>query len=79
VGRLKAEYGVSIRLEPLPFRAARWVTGPTDGIRRISGGYGRKRVVDADGLPMILFETDWVLSRTVEEEKGLRFYDVQPR
>ena len=79
VGRLKAEYGVSIRLEPLPFRAARWVTGPEEGIRRISGGYGRKRVVDADGLPMILFETDWVLSRTVEEEKGLRFFDVQPR
>jgi len=35
-------------------------------------------VVDADGLPMILFETEWVLSRTAAEEKGLEFHDVQP-
>jgi len=76
--RLKAEYGVSIRLEPLPFRAARWVTGPEKEIRRISGGYGRKQAVDGDGLPMILFETEWVLSRTVTEEKELQFHDVQP-
>jgi peptide chain release factor 3 len=76
--RLKAEYGVSIRLETLPFHAARWVTGPEKEIRRISGGYGRKQVVDADGLPMILFETEWVLSRTAGEEKELKFHDVQP-
>jgi peptide chain release factor 3 len=76
--RLKAEYGVSIRLEPLPFRAARWVTGPEKEIRRISGGYGRKQAVDGDGLPMILFENEWVLSRTVAEEKELQFHDVQP-
>jgi hypothetical protein len=35
-------------------------------------------VVDADGLPMILFETEWVLSRTAGEEKELKFHDVQP-
>jgi len=78
VARLKGEYEVSIRLEPLPFHAARWVIGPEEDIRRISGGYGRKRVVDADGLPMILFDTEWVLSRVVAEEKGLQFHDVQP-
>ena len=37
VARLKAEYGVSIRLETLPFHAARWVIGPEEDIRRISG------------------------------------------
>ena len=78
VARLKAEYEVSIRLDPLPFHGARWVMGPEKDIRRVSGGYGRKRVVDADGLPMILFETEWVLSRTAGEEKDLEFHDVQP-
>ena len=78
VARLKAEYEVSIRLEPLPFHGARWVIGPEKDIRRVSGGYGRKGVVDADGLPMILFETEWVLSRTAGEEKDLEFHDVQP-
>jgi peptide subunit release factor RF-3 len=75
---LKAEYGVSVRLEPLPFHAARWVMGPEEDIRRVSGGYGRKQVVDADGLPMILFDTEWVLNRTAGEEKRLQFHDVQP-
>jgi peptide chain release factor 3 len=79
VDRLKKEYGVSVRLETLPFHAARWVTGPEDAIQRVSGGYGRKRVVDADDLPMILFDTEWVLSRTVEEEDDLHFHEVQPR
>jgi len=27
---------------------------------------------------MILFETEWVLSRTAGEEKELEFHDVQP-
>jgi peptide chain release factor 3 len=78
VARLKAEYEVAIRLDPLPFHGARWVTGPAEDIKRVSGGYGRKQVVDADGLPMILFETEWVLTRTAGEEKDLEFHDVQP-
>ena len=78
MARLKAEYGVSVRLETLPFHAARWVVGPAEDIRRASGGYGRKQVVDADGLPMILFDTEWVLTRTEGEEKRLEFHDVQP-
>jgi peptide subunit release factor RF-3 len=67
-----------VRLKPLSFHAARWVTGPEEEIRKISGGYGRKQVADAEGYPMILFETEWVLARTVEEEERLRFHDVQP-
>ncbi len=78
VERLEREYGVSVRIETLPFSAARWVTGPEEEIERVSGGYGRKRVVDADGLPMVLFDTEWVLRRTEGEEKSLRFHDVQP-
>ena len=33
MARLKAEYGVSVRLETLPFHAARWVIGPEEDIR----------------------------------------------
>ncbi len=78
VDRLKREYGVSVRLEALSYHCARWVTGPEEDIRRIASAYGRKRVADADGLPMILFDNEWVLGRTLEEEKQLRFHDVQP-
>jgi peptide chain release factor 3 len=79
VDRLDREYGVTATLEALSFRAARWVTGPEAEIRRVAQGFGRKRVEDAEGMPMILFESDWLLERTVREEKALAFHDVQPR
>ncbi len=80
VDRLQREYNVKARLEPLTYHCARWVTGPEEEVRRLGQGYGRKLVADADDLPMILFESEWVLKRTVEEEeKGeVRFHDVQP-
>ena len=78
--RLRREYNVSASLKPLSFQAARWVTGPEKEIRRVGTGYGKRQVADADGLPMILFDTQWVLARTVDEEKKkLTFHDVQPR
>jgi peptide chain release factor 3 len=78
VERLKREYGVTVRLEALSFHCARWVTGSEQEIRRAADAYGRKEVRDADGLPMILFDNEWVLHRAMENEKGLQFHDVQP-
>ena len=78
VDRLEREYEVRIGLETLPHHCARWVTGEERDIDRVAESYGRKRVADADGLPMMLFDTEWVLERTAAEEKRLRFHDVQP-
>jgi peptide chain release factor 3 len=77
VDRLKREYGVQIGLEPLSFQSARWVTGEEREIRRVADSYGRMLVEDAEGLPMILFDSEWVLKRTAEE-KRIRLHDVQP-
>jgi peptide chain release factor 3 len=76
--RLKREYNVTAGLKPLTFQAARWITGPEKEIRRVGSGYGKREVSDADGLPMILFDTQWVLTRAVDEETKLDFHDVQP-
>jgi hypothetical protein len=54
------------------------VTGEEHEIRRIAEGYGRMRVEDAEGLPMLLFDNEWVLERTAAEEKRVRLHDVQP-
>jgi len=78
VDRLEREYGVKATLEGLPFHCARWVTGPEGDVRKVAIGYGRKQVEDADGYPMVLFDSEWVLERTVADEKRLRFHDVQP-
>jgi peptide chain release factor 3 len=76
--RLDREYGVQARLTPLNYACARWVTGPEDDIARISREYGRRRVEDADGLPMVLFDSTWVLEKTMREEKDLVFHEIQP-
>jgi peptide chain release factor 3 len=77
--RLRREYGVQARLETLPFHCARWVVGPAAAIDKIASAYGRRRVEDADGTPLILFDNEWTLQRSVEQEKSLSFHDVQPR
>lgn len=77
--RLEREYGVKARLESLPFHCARWVTGPAPSIQKVATAYGRREVEDADGAQLILFDNEWTLQRSVEQEKDLTFYDVQPR
>lgn len=76
--RLEREYGVVARLERLPFHCARWVTGPEATIEKVASAYGRRLVEDADGAPLILFDNEWTLQRSREQEKDLTFYDVQP-
>lgn len=77
--RLEREYGVTARLERLPFHCARWVTGPDRAIDKLANAYGRRRVEDADGEALILFDNEWTLQRSIEQEKDLTFHDVQPR
>ena len=76
--RLKREYGVEISLDPLPFRCARWITGPEDAVRRVSDGYGARQVRDADGHGMLLFESEWALERSAAKEPAVAFRDAQP-
>jgi peptide chain release factor 3 len=80
--RLKSEYGVSVSLEHLPFRIARWVEpkpgeqGLRDSFR--SAGRGA-RLVDVEGRDILLFDNEWALRRTEEDHPGLQFLAaVQP-
>ena len=67
--RLEHEYGVEAKLERLPYTAARWVTGPDKEIARVAAGYDRTLVEDSKGRPLILFQSEWSLQRTMENEK----------
>ncbi len=79
VDRLEREYGVSIRLETLPFHCARWVTGDESQMKRLGSMHGRRLVADVDGLPMILFDNKWALQRSESQAEDIRFHDVQPK
>ena len=77
--RLEHEYGVKATLDRLPYTRARWVVGPRPDIERVAGGYDRALVIDARDRPLVLFQTEWSLQRTVEKEQGvLEFHSVAP-
>jgi peptide chain release factor 3 len=76
--RLDNEYGVPCKLEPLPFKLARWVRGSDDAIERVVEGRSRLRLYDAKGSSILLFEDEWSLRHTLEKGEGLEFLDVAP-
>ena len=78
VDRLRREYSAEISLQRLAYTAARWVHGPEREVDKLAGGLGMKLVHDAEGFPMVLFESEWALRGAIKREKELRFEDVQP-
>ncbi len=72
--RLEHEYGVTATLEPMPYRDARWVTGPEAEIRRVAGGYDCTLVRDRAERPLLLFRSEWVRATTEQRETKLQFF-----
>ncbi len=77
VQRLASEYRVEATLETLPFRDARWVSGPEAEIHRVAGGDDCALVRDRRGRRLFLFRNGWVRERTAERAKQLNFRRVQ--
>jgi len=75
--RLQAEYGIRCRLEPLAHVAARWPVPltpdappprlPTSGVMPVRDRHDR---------PVLLFQSDWHLRYTAEENPGVRFSEM---
>jgi peptide chain release factor 3 len=77
--RLKAEYGVAASLRPLPFKYARWVTGPAFDPNRFERPGRMTSVLDVEDRPLILFDSDWALRDAIAENPNLTFTAaVQP-
>lgn len=77
--RLQAEYGVEVRLEPLDYQHARWVS-PAEGealdletLRRNCSGLV---VVDVRGRPVVLFEQEWSVRLASDRLKGVVFAET---
>jgi peptide chain release factor 3 len=71
--RLESEYTVETAMDPLPYTAARWVSGDDAEITTIGNGRGRMRAEDRDGRPVILFTTEWDLRYAEENAKDVTF------
>jgi peptide chain release factor 3 len=64
--RLRAEYGVDVQLDRLPYRHARWVEGEGVDPEEIEYQLSTSCLVDASGRSLILFADDWALSRAAQ-------------
>ncbi len=76
--RLEHEYGIVARLEPMPFRDARWVTGPESELRRVARGHDCSLVRDRSGRHLLLFRNEWVRQSVEGREKDLKFDRMAP-
>ncbi len=80
--RMASEYDVNVRIEPSPYRFARWVSR-ADGAPVDLQELGRAQIglaaVDVRGRPVILFEGDWALRSAVRFHPELVFDETAVR
>ena len=72
--RLKSEYGVEVRRQPLPFTQIRWVLNDTDelDIAKLRFSSDTLRVENMRGERLMLFTTDYALRWAEEKNPDLK-------
>lgn len=53
--RLRAEYGVEVRIDRLPYTQSRWIVNKLDFF---NGREDSKLLVDRDQFPLVLFKSE---------------------
>ena len=77
--RLQAEYGTPVALDRLPYQHARWLESDGELALGRFESRGTTCVLDVEGRPLALFESDWALRSAVEDNPTVRFVAaVQP-
>jgi peptide chain release factor 3 len=71
--RLESEYNVKTEFTTLPFGTARHVAGETAGLAAASLPSNARLVEDWDGVPVVLFESEWSIRLALEWNPALRF------
>ena len=71
--RLKSEYNVDIKLEPLPYEHIRWIENPEEiQMNRIVGTSDMKKIKDLKDNPLLLFINSWSVNMVLERNEGLK-------
>jgi len=69
--RLKAEYGVEIMLQRMPYQIARWLEGEKKDLDAIK----QRTVTDRYGRPVMLFESEYQLRMAQEKYPAIKFHE----
>lgn len=76
--RLLSEYGVDTKIEKVGFAHARWVTGEKFAPDHFERREDSRCLEDRDGLPVLLFRSDWALRWAQENYPDLNFLTSAP-
>ncbi len=74
--RLAGEYGVTVTLEPMPFRVARWVEGQGLDPAAVDRDPSTLWCQDRAGRPVVLFKSEWALGWLAERTEGVIFRET---
>ena len=69
--RLESEYGVEIRLDPLPYEHIRWIESKDIDINKLSVTSDTKKIKDLKGNPLLIFTHAWSVKTVLERNEGL--------
>ena len=70
--RLESEYGVEIRMDPLPYEYIRWIENDGIDVAALNITTDSKRVKDLKDRPLLLFTHEWSVKTVLERNKGLK-------
>jgi peptide chain release factor 3 len=76
--RLKNEYRVNVRLEPLSYRLARWIEAGEDGLDWLRKRREYKLVQDRNGNPVLLADAEWAVDFAARNAPGVVMHDIEP-
>jgi peptide chain release factor 3 len=76
MARLATEYNVETRVEPLPYAAARWVTGNPENIAGATWPSQALRTRDRHGNLVVLFSSTWEMNYCIEKNPRLTFQET---
>jgi peptide chain release factor 3 len=72
--RMSSEYGIACKVDPLSYVAARW---PVPADRELKLPYsGAVQMIDRQQRDVLLFNSEWALSYTIEQNPDVRFHDA---
>ncbi len=75
--RLKNEYNVEIRLEPLAYEHIRWIENVEIDVPALRVTSDTKKIKDLKGNPLLLFVHPWSIQTVLERNEGLKLAEFK--
>ncbi len=69
--RLESEYGVDIRLEPLPYEHIRWIENKDIDVAKLSVTSDTKKIKDLKDNSLLIFTHSWSINTVLDRNEGL--------